>query len=44
MHRNKDKAIITKYDMKSIKLYISNAKKLKPMLTKDAAKKLRTYY
>lgn len=33
MHRNKQKAFVTKYDSKSIKLYISTAKKLKPMIT-----------
>lgn len=44
MHRNKERAIVSKYDAKGIKLYISTAKKLKPMLTAPAAQALRKYY
>jgi DNA replicative helicase MCM subunit Mcm2 (Cdc46/Mcm family) len=44
MHRNKEKAIANKYDAKSIKLFISTAKKLKPMISHEAAQLLRKYY
>lgn len=44
MHRMKERALISKYDAKSIKLFISTAKKLKPMLTHEAAELLRKYY
>lgn len=37
MHRNKDLTMTKKYDNKSIKLYISTAKKLKPMINIEAA-------
>lgn len=44
MHRNKEKALVSKYDAKGIKLYISTAKKLKPMITHAAATALRKFY
>ena len=44
MHRNKEKAVVSMYTPKSIKLYIATAKKLKPMITNEAAQLLRKYY
>lgn len=44
MHREKEAEIVKKYDTKSIRHYIGAAKKLKPMLTNEAALKLRAAY
>ncbi len=44
MHRNKETVINPMYDMKTLKLYISLARKLKPQLTEESAKLLRTFY
>jgi len=44
MHREKEKAMAPTIDPKAIKTYISVAKKVKPMLTKNAAELLRKYY
>lgn len=45
MHRDKDYSpIAKKYNTKSIRFYMGLAKKLKPMLTHDAAIVLRQCY
>jgi DNA replicative helicase MCM subunit Mcm2 (Cdc46/Mcm family) len=44
MHREKDTGSIIKYSPKSLRFYINAAKKLKPMLTNEAAKALRRCY
>ena len=44
MHRNKERAVVTRYEQKHIKLYMSVAKKLKPMMTGEGAELLRKYY
>lgn len=44
MHREKDNAVAKRYNPKTLRFYISIAKKLKPMMNKDAAEKLRQCY
>lgn len=44
MHRLKDTAVAPKYDMKTLKKYISIARKIKPQLTHESAQLLRRYY
>jgi DNA replication licensing factor MCM6 len=44
MHRLKENAIVPKYDMKTLKLYIGFVRKIKPQLTEESAKLLRTFY
>ena len=44
LHKNKERALDIKYDSKTLKLYISTARKLKPRLTIRAAELLRKYY
>ena len=44
MHKNKDAVQEKKYDNKSLKLYISTAKKLKPKMNIDAARLLAKFY
>lgn len=44
MHRRQEQALVRKYDPKTLKLYFSVAKKIKPMLTLDASDLLRKYY
>jgi DNA replication licensing factor MCM6 len=44
MHRNKERALTSKYDTKTLKLYISTARKLKPRLTIPAGELLKKYY
>jgi DNA replication licensing factor MCM6 len=44
MHRNKETAVVAKYDMKTLKLFIGLVRKIKPQLTEESAKLLRTYY
>jgi DNA replication licensing factor MCM6 len=44
MHREKDNALSKRYDTKTIRFYMSVAKKIKPRLTREAAEKLRGCY
>ena len=44
MHRTRNTAIAPKYDMKTLKLYISLARKIKPQLSEESAKLLRNFY
>ena len=41
MHRGKKRAVLRKYDYKTLRLYIALARRLNPMLTHEAAKTLR---
>jgi DNA replicative helicase MCM subunit Mcm2 (Cdc46/Mcm family) len=44
IHREKDNAILKKYNKKTLRFYISVARKIRPMLNNEAAKKLRECY
>lgn len=41
MHREKDYGLVKKYNTKTLRFYMGVAKKLKPMLTNEAAIRLR---
>ena len=45
MHQNKKQVkVSTKYTINQVKKYLSIAKRIKPRITKEAAKDLRRYY